>query len=100
MSDADGFPTEPGDIAIRAMTSGDVHGHFCWFTCPRNPEQTCGVPIKPLSSPPFNTGWEWDGNTAAPTLTPSVNCIAEHDGKPTGGCGWHGFVRAGKLEGA
>jgi hypothetical protein len=33
-----------------------------------------------------------------PTLTPSINCIAEKDGKPTGGCGWHGFITCGIMK--
>lgn len=41
--------------------------------------------------------WAWDGNVEAPTLTPSINCLAEKDGKPTGGCGWHGFITAGVM---
>ena len=41
--------------------------------------------------------WAWDGNEEKPTITPSINCIAEKDGKPTGGCGWHGFITGGEL---
>ena len=89
----------PGEAIIRPASSGDVQGHMCWYLCPRRPGEVCGVPIKPLASPPYNSGWDWNGNVEAPTLTPSVNCVAERDGKPTGGCGWHGYVKAGKLEG-
>jgi hypothetical protein len=32
--------------------------------------------------------WIWDGNTASPTFTPSINC---------GGCMWHGYIRAGRC---
>jgi hypothetical protein len=31
--------------------------------------------------------WDWDGDRAAPTFTPSVNCK---------GC-WHGYIRAGRC---
>ena len=86
----DGIPSEPGEVAIRGVEVDGVHGHYCYFTCPRK-KGLCGVPIKPLSNPPHNNGWNWDGNTDAPTLTPSVNCV--------GGCGWHGYIRAGKIEG-
>jgi len=41
--------------------------------------------------------WAWDGNEEHPTITPSINCIAEKDGKPTGGCGWHGFITLGRM---
>lgn len=36
--------------------------------------------------------WEWDGNTDAPTLKPSINCV--------GCCGWHGFLTAGEFKSA
>lgn len=38
--------------------------------------------------------WNWDGNEEQPTLTPS---ILVH-GVPEWNTGWHGFLRAGKLE--
>lgn len=31
--------------------------------------------------------WDWDGNRAAPTFSPSVNCKR---------C-WHGYIRAGRC---
>jgi uncharacterized protein DUF6527 len=97
MSDphCDGVGDTPGAMCLVDVTDGAVTGKYLLFTCPRastTDRVICGVPIKPLAHPPFNTGWVFDGNEAAPTLTPSVNC--------TGGCKWHGFVRAGKLEGA
>lgn len=36
--------------------------------------------------------WDWDGNVKAPTLTPSI----VHD-PAKDGCGWHGFLSAGKF---
>lgn len=33
--------------------------------------------------------WDWDGNIAAPTFRPSVNCSSH--------CGWHGYIRAGRC---
>lgn len=41
--------------------------------------------------------WAWDGNQEKPSITPSINCIKEKDGKPTGGCGWHGFITNGEF---
>ena len=41
--------------------------------------------------------WKWDGNVERPTLTPSINCVAEKGGKPTGGCGWHGHITNGVI---
>lgn len=31
--------------------------------------------------------WDWNGDRARPTFTPSINC---------GGC-WHGFIEAGRC---
>lgn len=33
--------------------------------------------------------WDWDGNRASPTFTPSINC-EKH-------CGWHGHIRNGRC---
>ena len=33
--------------------------------------------------------WIWDGNIESPTLTPSI--------LRRGGCGWHGWLKAGKF---
>lgn len=42
---------------------------------------------------PLQAPWTWDGNRKAPTLTPSIIHAPER-----GGCGWHGFLRAGRWE--
>ena len=56
-----------------------------WFICPG-----C-MTMAPLAIRPVIDGspqsWEWDGNTEAPTLTPSIN----HNG-----C-WHGWLTAGQF---
>lgn len=44
-----------------------------------------GLGHKPHASP----SWHWNGNTANPTLTPSVRQLV---------CGWHGYLRAGYWE--
>ena len=41
---------------------------------------------------PAKTAWLWDGNVAAPTLSPSIVC------GPPGEEDWHGYLRAGRLE--
>jgi hypothetical protein len=33
--------------------------------------------------------WDWDGNRAAPTFSPSINCESA--------CGWHGYIRNGRC---
>jgi hypothetical protein len=74
-------------------------GHMI-FVCPSG--KRCGVLVGPQPVPKPNPNslavWGWDGNLERPTLTPSINCIAEKDGKPTGGCGWHGFVALGVMK--
>ena len=32
--------------------------------------------------------WDFDGNAAEPTFSPSINC---------GGCWWHGFIEKGRC---
>lgn len=44
--------------------------------------------------------WDWNGDFAAPTFTPSINCRTHTDaGRPAAGCGWHGWITAGKIVG-
>jgi hypothetical protein len=74
-------------------------GHII-FVCPNG--KRCGVILGPVavprSAPDRACIWAWDGNMERPTITPSINCIAEKDGKPTGGCGWHGFITNGIIK--
>ncbi len=69
------------------------------FVCPKG--QRCGVLVGPQfvnrPTPDALCIWGWNGDCDKPTLTPSINCIAEKDGKPTGGCGWHGFITNGIM---
>ena len=70
------------------------------FVCPNG--KRCGVLLGPQSvprpAPDKCHTWAWDGNKDRPTITPSINCIAEKDGKPTGLCGWHGFITNGVMK--
>lgn len=73
-------------------------GHLT-FVCPNN--RRCTVLIGPQHvdrpTPDALCIWGWDGNRELPTLTPSINCLSEKDGKPAGGCGWHGFITNGVI---
>jgi hypothetical protein len=73
-----------------------------FFVCPN--AKRCGVFLGPKfedrPSEDEPCVWGWDGNSESPTVTPSINCISEKNGKPTGGCGWHGFITAGRMTNA
>lgn len=56
------------------------------FVCPCGCGQEDYIPLDPGRS----ESWEWDGNREKPTLSPSLQRM--------GGCGWHGFLRAGVFE--
>jgi Family of unknown function (DUF6527) len=65
------------------------------FSCPKY-KRRCGdliiVGRTDYKHDPSNSNggvaqWNWDGNRASPTFTPSVNCT---------GC-WHGFIRSGRC---
>jgi hypothetical protein len=69
------------------------------FVCPSGRHCSLLLAPQPIARAEGRTlyVWGWDGNIDCPTLTPSINCIAQKDGKPTGGCGWHGFINAGRM---
>ena len=71
---------------------GQLPPKWLEFRCPR-PQRgaTCMIALRPLQKNGNGASWEWDGNREAPTISPSVNC---------GGCGWHGWIKAGEFIGA
>jgi hypothetical protein len=92
-------PVGSFDISTNGLKGyPQASGHII-FVCPNG--KRCVVLLGPQAVAP--TGgqrlhiWAWDGNLERPTLTPSINCLAKKDGKPTGGCGWHGFITAGVI---
>ncbi len=105
--DRDEWPADEqiGSFDIEASPGHSVQGYpgangHIIFVCPNN--KRCSVLIGPTfvdrPNPDALCVWGWDGNRDRPTLTPSINCLAEKDGKPTGGCGWHGFITAGVIK--
>ena len=82
----------PGTFDIETTGGGNRR---LTFVCPNG--RTCAVMLRPCTLESVNA-WEFSGSEDAPTLMPSINCIAEKDGKPTGGCGWHGFILQGVME--
>jgi len=102
--DRDEWPKdEPiGSFDIEPFNCADYPGataHIL-FVCPNG--KRCGVLLGPASvprpAPDLCHTWAWDGNREQPTITPSINCISEKDGKPAGGCGWHGFITKGVMK--
>lgn len=95
----------PADVAVGTFdielgkTQGYESTAHIMFVCPNR--RRCAVLLGPnfvdRATPDDLCVWQWDGNLDQPTIHPSINCIAEKDGKPTGGCGWHGFITAGVM---
>jgi hypothetical protein len=76
-----------GSFCIRDCTDND---HFydlkwkhIWLKLPNGT-----VSAIDLNGSPRQPCWHWDGNEDKPTLAPSVHHLG----------GWHGYVRAGRME--
>lgn len=66
-------PEECGNLLIAVSPHSVAHG------VPRDPDNRNGGRAQ----------WDWDGDRAAPTFSPSINC--------QGYCGWHGYIRNGRC---
>lgn len=64
----------------------------CWMWCP-GCDHACGIPVPGVDGTLPRTGphWEWDGNVACPTFTPS---ILQQQGGSIPRC--HSYVTAGR----
>jgi hypothetical protein len=68
------------------------------YACP-NGRGRCGKILvgngfKPSGDRP---SWQWNGSLDAPTLTPSINCLAHGpNNEPYAGCGWHSWLTDGE----
>lgn len=95
----DGVPVGTFDIEMGAPSGYAATAHII-FVCPN--AKRCSILLGPTfvdrPTPDGLCVWGWDGNMDRPTITPSINCISEKDGKPTGGCGWHGHITAGEMK--
>lgn len=81
-------PEQVGEFEINPPN--EWNKGFLHFICPKG--RSCGVPIR--NGQFADTGvkrWGFDGNCDAPTLNPSINCNGP------AGCGWHGFIRNGRM---
>lgn len=86
-------PNQPGEWQLR---ENEV-GRRMSFGCPLRPGESCGVFVKPhaYEAAHGTITWTWDGNTTAPSLSPSINCIKNPP--ESYGCGWHGFLSGGAF---
>lgn len=75
---------------VRIGGNGTAQGRSLWLWCPGCEDAHRIV----VDSP---NGWTWDGNEAAPTISPSI-LVSSHKtvGADTPQC--HSFVRAGQWE--
>ena len=83
VDDIDDNPT-PGAFEYFRDNERDVAGLF--FNCPCGCGRQSALHFRPHPSP----SWEWDGNSEAPTLRPSVHSM------PDGKSHWHGWLTAGE----
>jgi hypothetical protein len=70
----------PGDFSF----DEDFSHLYVWLPGMPGPD---AIPIQRGEQGGYRV-WGWDGNTEAPTLTPSISVPGY----------WHGYLRAGKLE--
>lgn len=80
-----------------------VHGAegLLHFACIRK-GGTCGyIRVGNGFKPAGDKTWKWNGLIDAPTLEPSINCLANNlkTGKKYAGCGWHAFLTNGEWTG-
>ena len=97
----------PDDVPIGTfdLSGNGVEGYpgatgHIMFVCPNG--KRCSLLLGPQFVKRPEKGksniWAWDGNRENPTITPSINCVTtDEEGKPTGGCGWHGFITNGEI---
>jgi hypothetical protein len=83
-----------GEYQIRLVEDYRVNGVVpeLFIGCVKGEKGLCCHPISPGLPNSNGAVWYWDGDREAPTLMPSIYCVPEK-----GGCGFHGFLSAGRL---
>lgn len=79
---------KPGDWCFRRDMQGQIEAIFVMLPDGTDQGQHTLIPLVSGS-----IVWKWDGDEAAPTVKPSIDCrprMPEH-------CGWHGFMTKGAL---
>ena len=94
-------PVGTFDISEHGVQDYPASTAHIMFVCPN--VKRCAVLLGPQFVARPAKGkcniWEWNGNRECPTITPSINCVTmDEDGKPAGGCGWHGFITDGHIK--
>lgn len=92
--------SQPGDFFIEqtrpdSPTKFDFY-YICPCGCTGRHQFSTGSPFELIyvaTGEKISSHWQWDGNTDRPTLSPSIHSVKER-----GGCGWHGYLRAGVWE--
>jgi hypothetical protein len=79
------FYVQGSSVYKKYADTGDGVPHGMVYQCPCGCKNVGVLPFKPS---PDRASWGWDGNTEAPTLTPSVWDKGH----------WHGWLRAGVWE--
>lgn len=95
----DDVPVGTFDIELGIIQGYQNTAHIL-FVCPHG--KRCSILLGPKfvdrATPDDLCVWGWSGDLEKPTITPSIDCISEKDGKPTGGCGWHGHIINGEMK--
>lgn len=97
---ADDEPVGAFDIVDGTVQGQPGATAHMMFVCPNAHPCAILVGPQPVERPSENALYVggWNGDRETPTITPSINCRSEKDGKPTGGCGWHGFITKGVMK--
>jgi len=83
---------ENGQLGDWAFMTDAAGVRYLLFRSPDGTERgwLSHIPLSPEAKP--GPVWQWDGNEAAPTITPSIHRMPSWN-KP----GWHGWMRQGEL---
>ena len=73
------------------MTTKDNRGASFWFDCPGCGE-THRVPVRPSAH--NKVVWDWDGNVARPTISPSL--LVDIRGSNPAKC--HSYIKGGQIQ--
>lgn len=79
--------SQPGWFEIVTDNSNTRRYTWIHYNCPCGCGSVGQLPLVKMGSPHNDHTWEWDGNEAKPTLSPSIRRLID--------CKFHGWLRAG-----